>query len=454
MIKKNEKYIVDIIDNGTDGEGIAKIEDFTVFIPGAIKGEQIEILIIKVLTTYGYGKIIKIISKSPYREEPECTTYVRCGGCNMQHMNYEKTLQVKKEKVQNLVNKELNTKVEVKDVLGMGNPYFYRNKAQFPVGIDKNGEPQIGIFANRSHEIIPINQCLIQNKDIQEIAKFIFYIIKREKISIYNEKTGKGLIRHIVVKIGINTNEVMCILVINGEKLQYQEKIANEIINKYENVKSIIINKNKKNTNVILGKENICIYGKENISDILGEYTFKISPLSFYQVNPVQAEALYNIGLENANIQSNDIVFDLYCGIGTISIFAAKYAKEVYGIEIVEEAIENAKENAKINNVKNIHFFAGDVQDVLDKLINEQKIVPNVVIFDPPRKGLDKKSIENILKVLPSKIVYISCNPATLIRDISAIEDVYDVKFIKPVDLFPWTSHVECVAVLQLKQEL
>ena len=246
----------------------------------------------------------------------------------------------------------------------------------------------------------------------------------------------------------------MCILVINGEKLQYQEKIVNEIINKYENVKSIIINKNKKNTNVILGKENICIYGKENISDILGEYTFKISPLSFYQVNPVQAEALYNIGLENANIQSNDIVFDLYCGIGTISIFAAKYAKEVYGIEIVEEAIENAKENAKINNVKNIHFFAGDVQDVLDKLINEQKIVPNVVIFDPPRKGLDKKSIENILKVLPSKIVYISCNPATLIRDISAIEDVYDVKFIKPVDLFPWTSHVECVAVLQLKQEL
>ena len=454
MIKKNEKYIVDIIDNGTDGEGIAKIEDFTVFIPGAIKGEQIEILIIKVLTTYGYGKIIKIISKSPYREKPECTTYVRCGGCNMQHMNYEKTLQVKKEKVQNLVNKELNTKVEVKDVLGMGNPYFYRNKAQFPVGIDKNGEPQIGIFANRSHEIIPINQCLIQNKDIQEIAKFIFYIIKREKISIYNEKTGKGLIRHIVVKIGINTNEVMCILVINGEKLQYQEKIVNEIINKYENVKSIIINKNKKNTNVILGKENICIYGKENISDILGEYTFKISPLSFYQVNPVQAEALYNIGLENANIQSNDIVFDLYCGIGTISIFAAKYAKEVYGIEIVEEAIENAKENAKINNVKNIHFFAGDVQDVLDKLINEQKIVPNVVIFDPPRKGLDKKSIENILKVLPSKIVYISCNPATLIRDISAIEDVYDVKFIKPVDLFPWTSHVECVAVLQLKQEL
>ena len=453
-IQKNQEYIVDIIDNGFEGEGIAKIDNFTIFIPGTIKGEKVRVLIVKVLSSHGFGKIVEIIEKSQARQDVDCNTYKRCGGCNLRHVKYEETLKMKQNAVQSLVNKTLKNKLQIKETVGMENPLHYRNKAQYPIGINKKGEPVIGVFANRTHEVIPIDNCLIQNKKSEEIAKFIIEFIKEKNISIYDEKKGKGLVRHIVTKVGIKTGEIMCVIVINGHKIPNENELVENLKTRYPEIKAIVKNINMKNTNVILGQENINLYGNGYIEDILGEYKFKISPLSFYQVNPVQAEKLYNLGVSMAEITKNDVVFDLYCGIGTISLFMSKFAKKVYGIEIVEEAVKMAKENAQNNNVSNTEFFAGDVEIVLDDLINNKGLKADVVMFDPPRKGLDKKSIDNILNIRPKKIVYISCNPATLVRDLAKFEEIYDVKEIQPVDMFPFTGHVECCSVLYLKDSI
>ena len=450
-VEKNKEYIVDIIDNGFEGEGIAKIDGFTIFIPNTIKGEKVKILIVKVLKSHAFGKALEIIKSSKHRKASDCETYKRCGGCDLRHVEYKETLKMKQNAVQSLVNKTLKNKLQVQETIGMDNPYHYRNKAQYPVGIDKKGEPVIGVFANRTHEVIPIENCLIQNPKSEEIAIFILNFIKKEHISVYNEETKKGLFRHIVIKVGIKTGEIMCILVINGKTIPKEEILIKNLVENFPQIKTIVKNINTKNTNVILGQDNINVYGDGHIEDILGEYKFKISPLSFYQVNPIQAEKLYELGVKMAEISKEDTVFDLYCGIGTISIFMAKYAKKVYGVEIVEDAIKDAKENAKLNNVTNTEFFAGDTEIVLDELINQKKVIPDIVMFDPPRKGLAKNSINNILNIKPKKIVYISCNPATLVRDLAEFESLYEVKSIVPVDMFPFTSHVECVAVLSLK---
>lgn len=451
-VKKNEKYIVDIVDNGFGGEGIAKIDGFTIFIPNTIKGEKCEILIVKVLSSHAYGKIVRILETSKDRTDIDCATYQRCGGCDLRHMTYENTLNLKREIVQSLVNKGLKNKVAVEDTIGMDNPYNYRNKAQYPVGIDKNGNPAVGVFAQRTHTIIPIENCMIQTEISQDIAKTIINFIKEKNISVYNEEKQTGLVRHIVIKVGKYTNQVMCILVVNSRN--YNSPIDTELVEllrrKYPEIKTIIKNINTQNTNVILGKENINIYGDGYIEDKLGEYTFKISPMSFYQVNPVQAEILYNTAIEAAKLSKEDVLFDLYCGIGTIGIFASRYVKQVYGIEIVPQAISDAIENAKINNIKNAEFIVGDVETAFDELINKKQIIPTAIIVDPPRKGLDDKTIQNILKIKPEKLVYISCNPATMVRDLAKMEEVYNISKIQPVDMFPFTKHVECVAVLNL----
>ena len=452
-VEKNKEYIVKIIDNGFEGEGIAKVDNFTIFVSGAIKGETVKILIVKVLTSHAFGKIVKVLEKSDSRQDSDCSTYKRCGGCNLRHIKYQDTLKIKQNAVQALVNKTLKNKIQVKETIGMENPFHYRNKSQYPIGVNKEKEPIMGVFAQRTHDIIPIQKCLIQNPISEEIAKFIIEFIKSNKISVYNENTGDGLFRHIVVKVGIKTNEIMCILVINGNKIPKEKELVLKLKNKYPNIKTIIKNINMKNTNVILGKQNINIYGDGYIKDILGEYTFNISALSFYQVNPIQAEKLYNIGVQSANITKEDIVFDLYCGIGTISLFMAKYAKKVYGVEIVEQAIEDARKNAEINGISNVEFIVGDTELVLDNLINHDGVVPNVVMVDPPRKGLDNKSIDNILKIKPTRLVYISCNPATLIRDLARFEQSYNVRQIQPVDMFPFTSHIETVTLLTLKNQ-
>lgn len=438
-IKKNDEYVVDIIDYGSSGEGIAKIEGYTIFVIGALKGEKCKIHITKVLSTHGFAKLIEIINKSPERMNSDCETFKRCGGCLLRHISYKETLKIKKEKVQNLVNKMLKTKIVVEDVIGMDNPLFYRNKAIYPISKDK----EVGVFANRSHDIIPIKECKIQTKISQEIAK---YILENWKDTIYDEKTGKGLLRNIMIKEGFATNEIMCVLVQNGNKKYDYTKL----IKRFPNIKTVVINVNTKNTNVVLSKENTVLYGDGYITDRLGEYTFKISPNSFYQVNPIQTEKLYNLAIEKAGLKKEDIICDLYCGIGTIGIFASKYANKVYGIEIVKEAFEDAKENAKINEVENIDFILGDVEEAFDKLL-KSNIKPNVVFVDPPRKGLDNKTIENLKDLQLEKLVYVSCNPATLMRDLQSLEEVYNVKSITPVDNFCYSSHVEVVTLLERK---
>ena len=303
-VQKNKEYIVDIIDNGFEGEGIAKIDNFTIFIPDAIKGEKVKILIVKVLSSHAFGKIQEIIQTSTNRTDPDCATYKRCGGCSLRHIEYKQTLKIKQQMVQNLVNKMLKEKIQVKETIGMDNPYHYRNKVQFPVGLDKNGQPSLGIFAKRTHEIIPIKTCLIQNETAQNIAKSIFEICIKNQVSVYQEQKQQGLIRHIIIKVGLKTNEYMCILVLNGKKLKnasgelIENKLVKELTKQFPQIKTIIINTNTKNTNVILGEENRTIYGEGYITDKLGEFNFKISPFSFYQVNPIQAEKLYTIGVQ------------------------------------------------------------------------------------------------------------------------------------------------------------
>lgn len=454
LVEKNKEYVVEIIDNGMEGEGIAKINDFVIFIPNAIKGEKVRVLILKVLKSHAYGKILEILEKSKYRIEEDCVTYKRCGGCNLRHIDYEETLNIKQKNVENLVNKTLKgKKIEVEKVIGMGNPYGYRNKAQYPVGTNKQGEPVIGVFANRTHEIVPMQKCYIQNEIAEKIAFTIYKFIKEKNIPVYNESDMSGIIRHIVIKVGIRTHEIMCILVLNGKNIPYESELVEMLVKQY-NVKTIVKNINEQNTNVILGKQNIVIHGDGYIYDILGEYTFKISPMSFYQVNPVQAEVLYNTAIEMAKLSNEDILFDLYCGIGTIGIFASQYVKKVYGIEIVEEAIKDAKENAKLNNIENIEFYAGDVEKVFANLIEKKQIYPDIIIVDPPRKGLDENTVRNILAVEPKKVVYISCNPSTMVRDIKLLEEKYETNEIQPVDMFPFTSHVECCSVLNLKDSI
>jgi 23S rRNA (uracil1939-C5)-methyltransferase len=458
-VKKNEEYIVDIIDNGFEGEGIAKIDGYTVFVSGAIKGEKCKILIVKVTVSHAFGKLIEIIEKSEYRVCEDCSTYKRCGGCSLRHIKYEETLKIKQSMVQNLVNKMFGNKenINVEQTLGMKNNNYYRNKAQYPFGLDKDGNKTVGIFAKRTHEIIPMENCKIQQPIAEKIAKFVLEFIKDNNISVYNENTRSGLFRHLVVKIGIRSKEIMCIIVINGEKFDEEKKLVKYLVEKINfinnnyKLKTIIKNINMKNTNVILGNKNIVLYGDGYIYDKLGEYTFKISPMSFYQTNPVQTEVLYNKAIELANLKKDDIMLDLYCGIGTIGIYASKFVKQVYGIEIVEQAVEDAKENAKLNHIENIKFMCGDVEQVLEQLIKAENVIPNVIFVDPPRRGLDKTTIKNISNLSPERVIYISCNPATMVRDLKLLKDKYSVAKIQPVDMFPYTTHVECVAVLCLK---
>lgn len=459
-VNKNETYIVDIIDQGYEGEGIAKIEGYTIFIPNALKGEKCKILIVKTTTSHGFGKLIEIIEKSEERIETDCETYQRCGGCSLRHMNYKATLKLKQSTVQNLVNKTLNTNIKVNPTIGMDNPYQYRNKAQYPIGYDKQGNITTGIFANRTHEIIPMKECKIQQPITEYIAKLIVDFLQKNNITAYEEQTGKGLFRHIVIKVGIKTKEMMCVFVINGNEIPHEQELIDYLLNSFKDkyseytIKTIVKNINTKNTNVILGNKNITLYGDGYIYDQLGKYTFKISPMSFYQTNPIQTEVLYNTAIERSNLQKDDILLDLYCGIGTIGITASSFVKQVYGVEIVEQAIEDAKENAKVNKVDNIEFTCGDVEQVLSNLLKEKNIKPNVIFVDPPRRGLDQTTIDNILRTMPEKVTYISCNPATMVRDLKLLEERYDIKEIQPVDMFPFTSHVECCSVIEIKQSI
>ena len=360
MVQKNQDYEVEIIDNGIDGEGIAKIDGYTTFIKGALKGEKAKIKIVRANKDYGYGKLLEVLRTSEDREEPICPNFSRCGGCNLQHINYEAQLELKEKLVKNTLKKFLGKEIEIEKIIGMGNPYNYRNKAQYPVQNDR-----IGFYADRTHDLIENKNCYIQDEETDRLAKRTFELLKENKNVCYDEKSKKGNIRHIVTRIGKNTSELMLVIVTNERQIKGIENIISCLTKEYKNLVSIVQNINNKDTNVIMGRECITLYGEDYIVDKLGDFNFKISPLSFYQVNPVQTEILYNTAKEFAGLFSDDVVFDLYCGIGTISIFVADSVKQVYGVEIVEEAIEDAKLNARINEISNIKFYAGAAEKLI-----------------------------------------------------------------------------------------
>lgn len=442
-IEKNDEYIVDIIDYGTDGEGIAKVKGYTIFVSDGLRGERCKIHVTKVLKSYAYAKNIKTIEKSKYRADVDCCTYKRCGGCSLRHIKYDETLRIKKEKVQNIAKKILGKEIKVEETVGMKYPYYYRNKTIYPISSNR----QVGFFSNRTHNVIPINECKIQTKISQDIAK---YIVQNYQETIYDEKTRCGILRNIMVREAFGTKEIMVVLVQTNDSIALN---IEKLVLKYPQIKTIVINVNKENTNVVLAKQNIILWGDGYITDKLGDYYFKISPNSFYQINPIQTEKIYKYAITQAELKKNDVLCDLYCGIGTIGIFASKYVKEVYGIEIVHSAVENANENAKRNNVKNIEFIEGDVEYAFDKLL-KKSIKPNAIIVDPPRKGLDTTTIRNLCRLRLDKVVYVSCNPATLMRDLKELSSTYEINNIKPFDNFCYTSHVECCAVMELKSNL
>ncbi|HOH89646.1 MAG TPA: 23S rRNA (uracil(1939)-C(5))-methyltransferase RlmD [Bacillota bacterium] len=446
-VEKNRNYIVDITGLSSEGLGVARIEGFTVFVEGALPKEQAEIKIVKVLKNYAFGKLLRTLKTAACRIEPSCGVVKRCGGCQLQHMSYEAQLQYKTQQVKDALERigGLNG-VAVHDTIGMEDPWRYRNKAQFPVGMD--GDVMIGFYANRSHEIIDTPQCSIQDAVNDNVIQTVREFIKKYDISVYDENTGKGIIRHIVTRKGFKTGEVMVCIVINGDSLPCGKALVEMLRARTDGLKSVVVNINKKKTNVILGERNIVIFGEEAIYDYIGEFKFRISPLSFFQVNPVQTEVLYGKALEYADLKGDETVFDAYCGIGTISLFLSRKAKKVYGIEIVPQAINNAKENARLNGVKNVEFLVGESEIVIPELYRKG-IKADVIVVDPPRKGCDEKLLEVITEMSPEKVVYVSCNPATLARDLKYLsERGYEVREVQPVDMFPQTSHVETVVLM------
>ena len=452
MVEKNKEYIFDIISQGYEGEGIAKIDNkYPIFIEGALKGEKVKVRIVKVNKNFAYGKLMEVLEASEERVNPPCAIYKRCGGCKLQHASYKAQLDFKWDRVKDCVSKigKLNPSI-VKYPLGMEEPWRYRNKVQLPIGLI-NGEVKIGFFAPRSHDIIDMESCLIQDEIGDKVVKLTREWIEKFNIRPYNvdcEYDEKGIVRHIMIRRGFTTNEVMIVLVTNGEKLPHKEEFVDLMVKNIPGIKSVIQNINSKKTNVILGLESKTLWGEDTISDYIGDFRFNISPLSFFQVNPIQTEVLYGKALEYANLTGNEEVFDAYCGTGTITLFLSQKAKKVYGVEIIPQAIDNAWINAKENKVENVEFFVGESEVVIPDLINKG-VKADVVVVDPPRKGCDKKLLDAITNIDAKKIVYVSCDPSTLGRDLKVLEENgYKTLEVQPVDMFPNTAHIENVALL------
>lgn len=453
MLSKDKMYVVEIVDIGQGGVGIGKFEGFTVFVDGGLVKDKIKVKITKSKKNYAVGEIVEILEPSPYRVERKCSKELKeCGGCQIQELDYKEQLNLKTNEVKQVISRigKLDD-VVIHNALGMEEPFRYRNKAQFPIQ-KVDGVPVIGFYKKKSHDIIPTNQCIIQHDVNDKIIKIIKTYIRAYKVSIYDEKTHTGVLRHLVTKVGFTTKEVMVVLVANGRKLPYLNELASVLKENIPGFKTLVVNVNREKTNVILGNENRVIYGDGKINDNIGDLVFEISPLSFFQVNPVQTEVLYNKALEYANLGENDTVFDIYCGIGTISLFLAQKAKKVYGIEIVEEAIKDAKINAKINNLDNVEFYVGKAEEVVPKMYKQGKRA-NVVVVDPPRKGCDEKVLDTIISMQPDRVVYVSCNPSTLARDLNYLDERgYKCLEVQPVDMFPHSVHIENVALIVKKQ--
>ena len=465
-MNKNDIVTVEITDIGVSGEGIGHVDGYTLFIKDAVIGDVVEAKVMKAKKNYGYARLMKVITPSEYRVEPKCAFARRCGGCQIQEMSYDRQLVFKDQKIRgNLERIGGFTKEQIEAVMqpvvGMEHPFSYRNKAQFPFGTDKEGNPITGFYAGRTHDIIANTDCALGVDQNREILEIILQYMRENKIKSYDEKTGKGLIRHALIRYGFKTKEIMVCLVVNGKKLPKAERLIEKLI-QIEGMTSITISPNTRRDNVIMGDSYEILWGQGYITDYIGNVKYQISPLSFYQVNPVQTEKLYGLALEYADLKGDETVWDLYCGIGTISLFLAQKAKQVYGVEIVPQAIDDAKENAKINAIDNAEFFVGKAEEVLPEYYAEYEREHNgetahadVIVVDPPRKGCDETLLETIVKMQPEKVVYVSCDSATLARDLKYLcANGYEITVCRGVDQFPQSVHVETVVLLsQLKQK-
>lgn len=449
-MKKNDLVTVHIDAIGNDGEGIGRADGYPLFIKDALPGDQAEVRITKAKKTYGYARLEKLLEASPDRTTPQCALHRRCGGCQIQALSYEKQLSYKQQKVrENLIRIGGFSKPEVLPVLGMENPWHYRNKAQFPFGKDREGRIVTGFYAGRTHTIVPGTDCAIGIRENKEILELILQFMNRHGIEPYNESTGKGLLRHVLIRKGFATGELMVCLVINGQSFPKAELLADALF-KIPGMTSFSLNINRKNTNVILGEEVIPVRGRTYITDRIGDISYQISPLSFYQVNPAQTEKLYRTALDYAQLTGNGTVWELYCGIGTISLFLAQRAGKVFGVEIVPQAVEDARRNAELNGMKNVEFFEGKAEEVLPEKYEKEGIRADVIVVDPPRKGCDEACLNTMLKMEPERIVYVSCDSATLARDLKILcaDGRYQIEKVQPVDMFPHTAGVETVVRL------
>ncbi len=459
-MQKNETAVIEITDIGVNGEGIGKVDGYTLFVKDAVIGDKAEVKVMKAKKNYGYARLMRVIEPSADRVEPRCAFARKCGGCQIQEMSYERQLAFKEQKVRGNLERLGGFDREMLDqvmepIRGMDNPFGYRNKAQFPFGTDKEGNPVTGFYAGRTHDIIANTDCALGVPVNQEILEIILDFMKAEGVPAYDEKTGKGLIRHVLIRYGFTTKEIMVCLVVNGRKIPGVEGLVKKLT-AIDGMTSISISPNTRQTNVIMGDTYEVLWGQGFITDYIGNVRYQISPLSFYQVNPVQTEKLYSQALEYADLKGGETVWDLYCGIGTISLFLAEKAGQVYGVEIVPQAIDDARKNAEINGITNAEFFVGKAEEVLPEYYEDyarqhggEKARADVIVVDPPRKGCDQALLETIVKMAPGRVVYVSCDSATLARDLKYLcGEGYVLEKVRPVDMFPETVHVETVVLL------
>lgn len=447
--RKNDLVTLEIEDCGIDGEGIGKADGFTVFVKDAVIGDTVTAKIIKAKKNYGYGRLMEVLKPSPYRVEPKCEFARQCGGCQLQALSYDQQLVFKTNKVKGHLERIGGfTDIPMEPIIGMDELFHYRNKAQFPVGRNKEGKIVTGFYAGRTHNIIENRDCALGVAENKEVLDRVIAHMEKYGIEPYNEATGKGLVRHVLIRYGYFTKEVMVCLILNGNKIPKEEQLVKSLC-EIPGMTSITINVNKKHSNVILGEEIRLLWGQEYITDRIGDISYQISPLSFYQVNPMQTQKLYAKALEYADLHGQETVWDLYCGIGTISLFLAQKAKFVRGVEIVPAAIENAKENAKLNGLENTEFFVGKAEEVLPREYKKNGVYADVIVVDPPRKGCDETLLETMIEMNPERIVYVSCDSATLARDLKYLcERGYELRKVCPVDQFGMTVHVETVCLL------
>ena len=450
-MRKNDYFEGVCVDLTHEGQGVVKIDGIPYFVKGLLIGEKAKLKVIKQLKNYGIARLIELMETSPLRSKPKCPVYKQCGGCHIQHLSNEGQKLFKQKRVKDVMERIGKIEVEVEETVMQDNPWYYRNKVQMPVGY-VNDQLEVGFYKLHSNDIIPTKECMIQNAPSNKLTQRVKELLIEYNIAPYDKTTKKGVVRHILTKYGFNTDELMLVLITTGSNFSKKEALIEVLTNEFKNLKTIIHNVNNRPDNVILGEKEYIWFGKGYIQDTLNGLTFNVSSKSFYQVNPIQVEKLYNKAIELANLQKSDVVIDAYCGIGTISLSMAKHVKKVIGVEIVPQAIVDAKENAKLNEIENVEFIVEDATNYMMNLASHNKKI-DVVMVDPPRKGCSKEFLESVVKLSPDRLVYISCDPSTQARDIALLKDFgYEVNGkCYPFDLFPHTYHVETVCLLERK---